>query len=262
MTTLRPSEPCLYSDDGLHGVLYEPDKNPAAAVLVLSPLFEEKRAAHRAIATFCSALCDAGYTVLHPDLFGCGNSAGALSEASLERWKEDVDAAISFLKERSRVENLIIVGCRMGGLLAGWYLSEHPDAAGRLLLWNPVTDGNLYISAARKRRMIQDSITNADEKPTVDPREVEGQVLSEDLFNELKGISLMKLPPPANTRIFQCSFNDKLTSEIQRLLTAWGQKEGEDKFPLRCVVAQPFWNAHTPCGYDNMIESAKELLLQ
>jgi exosortase A-associated hydrolase 2 len=239
-------------------VYYHPDAEPTTGAVLLPPMFEERRSAQRAMAEFCSGLADRGVGVLHPDLCGCGNSGGPLSEASLEAWRDDLDAAFAFLRERSGAGAVHLVGCRLGALLAAWYLDEEPTAAERLLLWNPVASGNSYLSAARKRRLIQDSLTDAGERPTVDPTEVEGQLLSEALFDELAKLDLTKLAKPADARVFQCSFNDKLTLDVQKLLKAWG----EDGIPVECVVAQPFWNAHTPAGYDELVNAAAELLLR
>lgn len=237
---------------------FAPDASPCAAALLLSPLFEERRAAHRAMTEFCSVVADEGVTVLHPDLTGTGNSPGALSRVTLADWAADLDAAVSFLLERAPGVPLYLVGCRCGALLAGWRVAQAPDEFCRVLLWNPVAGGRAYLAAARKRRMIQDSLTAADERPPVHDREVEGQVLSDSLFDALSGLNLAGLPRPPDLRLFQCSFNERLTPDVQRLLRAWG----EDGTQVETVVAQPFWNAHTPGGYEKIVVPARELLLR
>ena len=45
---------------------------------------------------------------------------------------------------------------------------------------------------------------------------------------------------------------------MQKALRAWG----EDEIPVATVVAQPFWNAHTPRPYDDLVAAAVELLLK
>ena len=252
----RACEPCCYSPGRL-GVYYAPDAEPPAGVMVLPPMFEERRSAQRAMAEFCSGLASRGIGALHPDLYGCGNSEVSLAEASLAGWCDDLEAAVAFLRERAGTAPLYLAGCRLGGLLAAWYANHRPSATERLLLWNPVASGSSYLSAARKRRLIQDSLTDAAERPAGGPTEVEGQVLSETLFDELAKLDLTKLTRPPDVRVFQCSFNDRLTLDIQKLLKAWG----EDGIPVTCAVAQPFWNAHTPAGYDELVNAAAELLL-
>jgi pimeloyl-ACP methyl ester carboxylesterase len=220
-------------------------------------MFEERRAAHRAMAEFASALSDRGIAVLHPDLAGCGNSPGSLRDATLAQWDRNIQESLAWVQNRANGLPIHFTGCRLGALLAAWYLSVHPGDASRTLLWNPVAAGGAYLSAARKRRMIQDSMTDAEGRPSIDPLEVEGQVLSKALYEELGGLDLTRMPPPAGARIFQCSFNTKPTAEAQRLGQAWG-----GNVPIHCVVAPPFWNAHTPAGYDEVVSNAMDSLLQ
>lgn len=254
---MRACEPCIYAGGELLGTYYQPDAEATAAVVLLAPMFEERRAAHRCMAELCSTLADRGLAALHIDLYGCGNSPGTLETATLDRWRQDVDGAYGLARERSGAAMIHLIGCRLGAVLAGWYAAERPDAASRLMLWSPVTSGKSYLSAARKRRMIQDSITDAEERPAVDEREVEGQVLSEELFDALSALDLTKLDRPRDARIFQCSFNDRLTIDVQKLQKAWG-----DDLPTECVVAQPFWNAHTPTGYAEIVDAAADLLIR
>ncbi|MBI2193212.1 MAG: alpha/beta hydrolase [Armatimonadetes bacterium] len=256
---IRACEPCRYASGGQHGAYYTPGQNPTGGVLLLSPLFEEKRSAHRAMAEFACALADRGMAVLQPDLTGCGNGPGFLQDTSLAQWSEDIRDALSWLRQRSGSNPVYLAGCRMGGLLGGWYLVRRPEAASRLLLWNPVTSGGVYLSTARKRRMIQDSMTRAEERPRIEEREVEGQVLSDALFTGLLEMSLDGLkPPPCEVRLLQCSFNTRMVPELERLMAQWGR----DRVRVHCMVSEPFWNAHTPGGYDEVIRTAAEFFIR
>ncbi|MHB9132507.1 MAG: alpha/beta hydrolase family protein [Armatimonadota bacterium] len=238
-------EPTLYSDVQLHGVCYTPAGAVTARVLLLTPLFEEKRCAHRAIVTCARALAQAGAAVFIPDLYATGNSRGALTDISLDRWHDDVQAAFDFLTDRADGPSYL-VGCRAGALLAA-----HAVAAGltveRFILWQPVTAGRGYLHQTHTRRMIQDSMTG-ETPPEIGQYEIEGQELSRDLYTQLEALNLPAECPPCDVRLLQCSFNEKLLAEYQKLVSRWG----EERVRAHSVVAEPFWHPHSPSDYADL----------
>jgi hypothetical protein len=241
-------EPVLYSDIHLHASYYAPAAHPERAVLLIPPLFEEKRCAHRAMTTCAQALAAAGVAVLHPDFFGVGNSHGALTEIALDRWLDDLHAAADYLAERTANTPLTMLACRAGALLAAQAIAAGGISPAKLLLWHPVTHGRGYLHQLKTRRMIQDSITG-EAPPEVGPYEVEGHALSPALFAEFQALQLpAKLPGTALTLI-QCSFNDKLLAEYERLLAQWGV----EALPVRRIICEPFWRPHTPTDYHALV---------
>lgn len=217
---------------------------PRACVLLVAPLFEEKRCAHRALVTCAEALAADGAAVLLPDLSGAGNSDGRPAEIGLERWLDDLQAAADYLQGRAEAP-LCLIGCRAGALLA-----TRLPAAARLLLWQPVLSGKNYLRQLRTRRMVQDAITG--EKPRIGPYEVEGQELSASLFAVIETLALPDAPPSGDVRLLQCSFQDHLLTEYTRLAARWPHLQ------TRCLVSEPFWNPHTPAGYAELAAALTE----
>lgn len=244
MTTSTSIQPLLYGPTSLHAVCMAPAGACRARVLLVSPLFEEKRCAHRALFTCARALAEAGAAVLIPDVTGIGNSAGSLAETDVAQWSADLRAAATVLNEHGDGP-LILVGCRAGALLAVRALADGLSAE-RLLLWQPVLAGRAYIRQLRTRRMIQDSITG--EAPVIGAHEVEGQELSAALHAELDALALPETPPALDLRLLQCSFTEKLLTEYERLVARWGA----ERVRVRCVTAEPFWNPHSPGDYADL----------
>ncbi|MHB9109721.1 MAG: alpha/beta hydrolase family protein [Armatimonadota bacterium] len=241
------SEPVLFGASQRFAMRYLPAGTPRARVLMVPPLFEEKRCAHRALATCARALANAGAAVLIPDLAGTGNSGGTLAEMRLQDWLDDLRAAEAFLREHTDAPSCL-VALRAGVLPA---LQARLEAQ-RFLLWQPVLSGKSYLRQLRTRRMIQDSLTG--EAPPVGPHEVEGQELSPVFFAELEALGLPDAPPPGQLRLLQCSFNTNLLTEYARLVVRWG----EEKVKTRCIVAEPCWNAHTPGRYTDLAAAVVE----
>ncbi len=221
---------------------------------MLSPLFEEKRCASRVFLTCAQELAQAGASVLQPDLYATGNSAGRLSDIDLERWLSDVRNAAEWLRARAGGP-LYLLGCRAGALLAA-----QAAAAGlsveRLIFWQPVVSGRGYLGQLRTRRMVQEKLTG-EEPVEVGKHEVEGQELSLELYTELEQLTLPAPPLDSEVRLLQCSFNEKLLSEYDRLLAQWGA----ERVRVRCLIAEPFWNPHTPGAYRELAMALTEEVL-
>jgi hypothetical protein len=243
--TAPSGEPVLFGSPGLHGMLYLPAGELQVRVLMVSSLFEEKRCAHRALATCAKALAGAGVAVLIPELSATGNSGGIPVEVCLDRWLADLHAADDCLRTRADAP-LCVIGFRAGALLA----ARAGLAARRLLLWQPVLSGKSYLRQLRTRRMIQDSITG--EAPAVGPYEVEGQELSAAFFAELEALNLPDAPPPGDVHLLQCSFNTTLLIEYARLAARWSEMH------TRSIVAEPCWNPHTPGSYADLAAALVE----
>jgi hypothetical protein len=229
---------------GAHVVAYAPGDVAAAHVLLVGPLLEEGRCAHRAMHRAAVAMAAGGATVLRVELAGTGNSDG---EASMDGWLANLRAGIDWLRARGEAP-LVVIGCRAGALLA----ARVAEGADRLVLWQPVLSGKSYLREIQVRRMAQDSITG--EKPPTLPFEVEGQVLTQAMHEALGGLKLPDAKPVEDVRLVQCSFSEKLLAEYERLAAAWGIAE------TSCVVAEKFWLPHTPGGYGAVVAAVAQHL--
>ncbi len=201
-------EPVLFADPPLHGVYYAPCGERRASVLMLSPLFEEKRCAARVMLTCAQELAQAGTAVFQPDLYATGNSAGRLSDVDLARWLSDVRNATAWLRQRAGGP-LYLLGCRAGALLAA-HAAARGISIDRLILWQPVVSGRGYLGQLRTRRMVQEKLTG-EEPVEVGKHEVEGQELSPEFYSEFEQLTLPAPPLDSEVRLLQCSFNEKLT---------------------------------------------------
>lgn len=246
-------EPILFGDLPLHGVYCAPRGQQRASVLLISPLFEEKRSAYRATLAGAHALANAGAAVLLPDLYATGNSAGSLSETVLDRWLEDIREAARWLRERAGGP-LYLLGCRAGALLAVQVAES--CSTERLILWQPVLNGRGYLAQLRTRRMVQEKMTG-NEPVEVGKYEVEGQELSPQLYTELENLCLPAVPPAGELRLLQCSFNEKLLNDYEKLTAQWGA----GRLRARCLLSEPFWTQHTPGAYTELTAALTEEVL-
>lgn len=226
--------------NGIHTVQYSSLSNNGRGVLVIPPLFDEKRSAHRAVTTFCDVLSQDGYFVIHPDLTGTGNSQGDMREMKNGQWIADINGIITSMKGYK----ITIIAIRAGALFA---VNADLKNVKNMILCQPITNGANMIKQMKTRRMVQNSVTG--EAPVIDENELDGEILSAELYAELNAISF-PVDPPVDYKIVQFSFNTRVMAELQKLNTMWGG--GEEK--IKTYIHEPFWNSHSPGEYTELLK--------
>ena len=133
------------SAEQLYGVHHPPQAPavPGGAVLLCTGLGHEAMAAHSSLQQLARRLSAAGLHVLRFDYAGCGDSAGDLEAASVERWVRDVRAAARELGEMADAGRVSVVGLRLGASLAARAAGEAAFAS--CVLWEPVVCGRDYL---------------------------------------------------------------------------------------------------------------------
>jgi exosortase A-associated hydrolase 2 len=154
------------------------------------------------------AFADAGFTVLQIDLAGCGDSAGDFSDATWERWRDDVIDGAAFLRGRCG-ERLVLWGLRAGALLAA-DAAQRMERVPELVLWQPVISGKQYLQQFLRLKAAAEMMaqTEGDRTGTKalreqlargEPVEIAGYTVSSRLA---LGLDAADLQPPQNvTRV-------------------------------------------------------------
>ena len=100
---------------------------------------------YRNLALFADTLAEHGVSTLRFDYHGTGNSLGSdEDEDRLETWLGNIAAAIAFMKNIAGVEEIVLVGYRLGGLLATIAASRTAEV-NALLLIAPALAGRSYL---------------------------------------------------------------------------------------------------------------------
>ncbi len=125
-------------------------------VLLVPPWLEELNRSRRMLALGADALCRAGFTVLWPDLFGCGDSAGEHGEARWDTWLSDLDLALERLRQEGEPDSpLWLWGLRSGALLASDF-ARRRELACHWLLWQPQVSGEQVLQQFLRLRLAAD----------------------------------------------------------------------------------------------------------
>jgi pimeloyl-ACP methyl ester carboxylesterase len=178
----------------LYGAFHSPAAAPPLSprVLLCSPFGQEAVRAHRLYRVLAERLAHTGSAVLRFDYYGTGASAGEESDADLPGWTRDVLVADAELKKRAPEQpRSVWLGVGLGATLAALASIRAPDRPGHLILWDPVADGDAYLTHLRVqhndwlRRSYGASVANLR---FATPNEVLGFPLSPLLRGQIEAI--------------------------------------------------------------------------
>lgn len=139
-------------DARLFALRVMPRGRPRGAFVYVPPFCEEMNRCRAVVARQARAFAEAGYACLIVDLFGTGESEGELEYATWALWQRNVLDAADHLAAHSGCA-AGLWGFRLGALLAATTADTHPGRVNRLLLWQPVTDGKVFVTQYLRQRV-------------------------------------------------------------------------------------------------------------
>lgn len=178
----------------LLGLLHEPaSRGDRTGVVLCNPFGYEAICAHRTYRHLAERLARAGHTALRFDYDGTGDSFGDDTDPGRVRaWIDSIHAAIGEL-QRAGVEQVVLFGVRLGGLLALHAACERHDVSG-LILWAPCLNGKAYLRELKVLQRVHEETLNAPAATqTAEVDEALGFALTAETALTLKGLDIREL---------------------------------------------------------------------
>lgn len=245
-----------------------PDVMPKGAVLHLPAFGEEMNKSRAMVVSQARALAHEGYAVLLPDYFGTGDSSGDFSEASWKVWLEDMRYCLSWLQDQSEGP-VALWGLRLGALMA-LELASEPANISKLVLWNPVLQGEQYMLQFLRLRLVNSMMYGDTKEKVADLKqhleqegvlEVAGYELSAAMFQEVVSLKAKTFDPVSVTDVFWAdvaSMIKPLPIPAQALVDQW-RAVGIDVDVTQLVGLQ-FWSTQEISRADELIEATTHWL--
>lgn len=231
----------------LFHLFLEPASGDArGAVLFFAPFADEMHMSRHIVAAAARELAGAGYAVMLPDLYGCGDAPGDFSQATWSIWLEDMQHALVTLQQRC-AGPVVLWGLRAGCLLAAQLAAGSADVA-RLVLWQPVLNGEQQIDQFLRLESAATALNSGEafdrqrlwsalrEGQTL---EIGGYSLSPDLALEMSRLRLANLVPHCAVDWVDIAASGQATSAARHVLDGWSGAGVELTHTV--VKGGPFW---------------------
>jgi exosortase A-associated hydrolase 2 len=223
----------------------------------------------RIMALMARRLSRLGYGVLLFDLYGTGDSEGDFADARWDIWLEDVSRAHTWLRQRHGMQTDVLA-LRLGALLAVESCVSATPLPGRLVLWQPVAQGDSYLTQFLRLRLAAAMMDSAREKESTrslrqalaggQPVEVAGYLLAPALA---EAVAARQLSPP------RCSWSSAHWIEVgsapggglspasQRAIDAW--KQAGLAVQGAVVAGEAFWTTPEITVVPGLLEATEEV---
>jgi exosortase A-associated hydrolase 2 len=190
MNTAFGTPHLLAQANGFRYLVHYAPPRAHAALLWVPPFAEEMHALRPAVHTLARAAHAQGWATLLWDLRGCGDSSGTLAEVRWTDWLADLQAAHAYLRAAHPERPIVLLGTRLGALLALDALRHAPDGhwAG-LLCWQGSVHGAREMQQFRRLRTAALWLESAATVPPTtspDPEEIAGYPLSTALRGDIE----------------------------------------------------------------------------
>lgn len=237
----------------LFALYFPPSQNRALsrAVLYFAPFAEEMNKTRRMASLQARALANLGFATLLIDPFGTADSEGNFADARWEIWRDDLQRAAQWLYQQGATR-LTFWGLRLGALMA----VELAVALGqieRLILWQPVMRGDVFMTQFLRLHLAADMAGGAGRLTTRDLRaslnagsmlEIAGYMLTPEMVAAMDGSSLHDADVAKMPRIdwieLVADSEQPISALGQQLLDRW--RTAGVKAVSHTVAGEPFWS--------------------
>ncbi|SOD40063.1 hydrolase 2, exosortase A system-associated [Nitrosovibrio sp. Nv4] len=159
-----PAEPFfLKAEPGQRFCLFHKpylDQECRGVIIYVHPFCDEMNKSRRMAAMQARAFAAIGFSVLQIDLFGCGDSSGQFCDARWDIWKQDLACARNWL-ENHVTAPVSLWGLRLGALLALDFARDQADPIDRLILWQPVINGESFLNQFLRLQIANEMLAGA-----------------------------------------------------------------------------------------------------
>ncbi len=224
------------------------------------------------VALQARAFASMGFGVLQIDLFGCGDSQGEFVNARWDIWKQNLEVARNWLEKRITAP-ISLWGLRLGALLALDFARGSKKKFERIILWQPVINGELFLTQFLRLRVANEMLGSTNEKNSGtkalrsllaagEQIEVAGYELTYELTSVIENLRAI------NLRVSEVLFDwFEIVSDSSRAMSPastkvvkeW-EKEKDGNLNVHLVPCTPFWATQEISECPGLVSATAEIL--
>lgn len=222
------------------------------AILHLPPFAEEMNKSRRMVALQARVFARLGFSTLVVDPCGTGDSGGDFADATWQRWCHDLVRAGHWLLENG-ASQLVLWSLRAGALQVPEVHAALAKHCKHILLWQPIINGDLLLAQFFRIRLAADMFVGAGTKVSDlhqslmrgEPVEVGGYLLAPQLYQEIRGRSLMTASWGGSPNVcwLEVAAGDRklISTASARVVDAW--RSSGLSVSAETIQGAAFWNA-------------------
>jgi peptidoglycan/LPS O-acetylase OafA/YrhL/alpha-beta hydrolase superfamily lysophospholipase len=194
-------------DRSRFGWLHRGSASARVGVVIVPPFGYEAVCAARSLRHLAENAAKAGLIALRFDLDGTGDSVGDdLDPARLESWLASIDDACNVVR-RAGAERIVLVGVRLGALLAATCAARRDDVAGFVAI-AAVPTGKALL---REASALQVALALAEAPPDAESegREAVGFALSDETWSAITSLDMKATPRAPAPRVLLIDRDDR-----------------------------------------------------
>jgi pimeloyl-ACP methyl ester carboxylesterase len=233
----------------LFGVLHPVLGSRTLGVVVCSPLGNDGVAAHRALRLLARRLAESGFPTLRFDPPASGDSAGDDdAHGRIGLWRDSIGVAVEELKARTGVEEVALVGIKLGATIAATSVDAGLEVAA-LVLWDALPTGERWLREERTyQRLAQQVRATPDNPPPADGgMEAAGFLFKAGALEQLRALDLATggEPWPAALPVLVDADRGRSKSALVDALASRGAKVDERALPGLALMLEE-WDSAAP----------------
>ena len=243
-------------------------RKATGGVLFFPPFAEEMNKSRRMVALQAKRFAALGYHVLLVDLYGTGDSEGDFADARWDIWLRDMLTAADWLRNQG-VEQLTLWGLRSGALLAANAAARVSFDVAGMLLWQPVSSGQLFVNQFLRLRIAGDMMAGGEKVTTAHLRraidggevlEIAGYSVHPELIRAIDDLSIGDETAgiPAPLACFQVSATEKPNAFARRMLEV--RESSRFDTTVRSLAGEQFWQTAEIAVVDELLEATADWL--
>lgn len=251
-----------------------PDKKCIGGLIYVHPFGEEMNKSRRMAAIQARAFAAMGFGVLQIDLFGCGDSQGQFGNARWDIWKQNLKSAADWLEKQITIP-ISLWGLRLGALLALDFARSYEKKIGKIILWQPVINGELFMTQFLRLRVANEMLGSVNEKTSGTKTlrsslaegahiEVAGYELTYELtgvIDDLKAINLMVSEVPVHWIEIVSKPGRAMSPAGTKVVREWN-KEKDGNINVHLVPCMPFWATQEISECPELITATTNILIK
>jgi len=246
--------------EGTRGNLFcllAPPKEQNKTVFLFLPSFAEELNRCRVMVSMqARQMSELGYGCLLLDYYGMGDSEGDFAETHWTQWQHDVESAYQWLRSQG-YHNIALWGLRLGGTLALACALQNTDRYCRILLWQPVIDGSVFMTQFLRMRIAMLMDRGLKRETTQEMRafvqqdkniEVAGYEITAQMLNGIDAQKMVEYPVSPDLPMIDWfewireEEGSDLSLPSQRILQQWSGKAVKHR--IHVYTGPLFWQLH------------------